>query len=73
MASDFSDSSCYKNNNQCATVTNVVESITEQISVTPTVITPGAVVVKLPVVLAEVVILELIHALKPGMPGVFIR
>lgn len=48
-----SDSSCHKNSDPCATVATVVESITEQISVTPAVITPGPVVVKLPVVLAE--------------------
>ena len=37
----------------CATVTTQAESITEQISVTPVVISAGTVVVKIPVVLAE--------------------
>ena len=51
-----SDNSCFTNNApnaSCATVTTVVESITEQISVEPKVIKPGPVVVKIPVVLAE--------------------
>lgn len=37
----------------CATVMTTVQSITEQIAVTPTVIHPGPVFVKIPVVLAE--------------------
>ena len=37
----------------CATVTTQAESITEQIDVTPMVICPGPVVIKIPVVLAE--------------------
>lgn len=37
----------------CATVTTLPESLTEQVAVTPTVITPGPVVIKSPVVLAE--------------------
>ena len=51
-----SDNSCFTNNApnaSCATVTTVVESITEQISVEPKAIKPGPVVVKIPVVLAE--------------------
>ena len=48
-----SDNSCRKNNEPCATVTTVVESITEQVCVEPKVIKPGHVVVKIPVVLAE--------------------
>jgi len=37
----------------CATVTTQVESLTEQVAVTPIVIAPGPVFVKIPVVLAE--------------------
>lgn len=37
----------------CATVTNTPQSLTEQISVTPTVIAAGPVYVKIPVVIAE--------------------
>jgi hypothetical protein len=37
----------------CAIVTTQVESLTEQVAVTPTVIAPGPVLVKIPVVLAE--------------------
>lgn len=48
-----SDSSRCKDNDSCATVNTVCESITEQISVEPKVIAPGHVVVKIPVVLAE--------------------
>jgi hypothetical protein len=40
-------------NSSCATVSTQAESITEQISVTPTVIAPGNVTVKIPVVVAE--------------------
>ena len=40
--------------NSCATVTSKNQTLTEQIPVTPDVIAPGPVVVKLPVVLAEV-------------------
>ena len=42
-----------KPSDPCATVTTQAESITEQIAVTPIVITPGPVVVKIPVVLVE--------------------
>ena len=49
-----SENECCNDHNPCAEVTTLVESITEQITVNPTVITPaGAVVVKIPVVLAE--------------------
>ncbi|MCB2289730.1 hypothetical protein LGK97_08125 [Clostridium sp. CS001] len=42
-----------KEDKHCATVKTQAESITEQVNVTPTVITPGPVVVKIPVVIAE--------------------
>ncbi|MFT8351060.1 CsxC family protein [Clostridium saccharoperbutylacetonicum] len=44
---------CRESVNSCEIATDQVESRTEQISVTPTVITPGPVFVKIPVVLAE--------------------
>ncbi|MBD7909782.1 MULTISPECIES: CsxC family protein [Clostridium] len=43
----------YVKDPSCAKVKSQVESLTEQISVTPTVITPGPTFVKIPVVLAE--------------------
>ncbi len=48
---DTNDYGCVAN--QCATVTSQVESLTEQVAVTPSVIAPGPVFVKIPVVLAE--------------------
>jgi hypothetical protein len=52
IGNDSDIAACSAESDPCATVTTQVESITEQIAVTPTVIT-GNVVVKLPVVLAE--------------------
>ncbi|MCF0146786.1 MAG: hypothetical protein HUJ77_00155 [Clostridium sp.] len=54
----YNNNKCTNDNlggmNGCATVKSTNQTLTEQIPVTPTVITPGPVVVKLPVVLAEV-------------------
>lgn len=44
---------CCENCDPCATVTTEVQSLTEQIAVTPTVIPAGPVFIKIPVVLAE--------------------
>ena len=44
---------CHKSVEQCEIATDQVESLNEQISITPTVITPESVFVKIPVVLAE--------------------
>ena len=53
MDKDYSSTSDCKENRPCATVQTQVESITEQIDVTPATICTGPVVVKLPVVIAE--------------------
>jgi len=55
----MNDNKIYANDNRCetdscATVTTQVESLTEQLPVTPIVIAPGPAFVKIPVVLAEV-------------------
>jgi len=49
----MSDNKENTNASKCAAVTAQVESLTEQVSVTPMVIAPGPVFVKIPVVLAE--------------------
>ena len=53
---------CRESVDSCEIATDQVESLTEQISVTPTVITPGPVFVKFPVVLAETNTMILVEA-----------
>jgi hypothetical protein len=50
---NVNDVGCEAAQGSCAAVTTQIEPLTEQTAVTPTVIAPGAVVVKIPVVLAE--------------------
>lgn len=53
---------CSESVNTCEIAIDKVESLTEQISVTPAAITPSLVLVKIPVVLAETTIMILVEA-----------